>query len=45
MSDADKEIITDNEENGSDRNALLRAAGGTEWRIAHVIKLFGKNRK
>jgi hypothetical protein len=28
MPDDDKEIITDNEENGSDRNALLRAAGG-----------------
>jgi len=28
MSDDNKEIITDNEENGSDRNPLIRAAGG-----------------
>jgi hypothetical protein len=28
MSDDNKEIITDDEENGADRNPLLRAAGG-----------------
>lgn len=27
MADDNKEIITDNEKNGSDRNPLLRAAG------------------